>query len=124
MGRPGKLWRRKDRPGWWATIHGKQVPLGEDRVEAEREWHRLRGSAPESFSRKATIAELVDAYLAWAQNRVKAATWQSYRGYLQSWVNHAGRLPVASVAIGHVQDWVDGQGWNQSSRSLALSILR
>jgi integrase len=124
MPRPPKLWRRKGRPGWWTTIAGRQIPLGEDRGAAEREFHRLRGSGRLVQPGRATIRDLVDQYLSWAETRVKANTHMQYRNYLQSWVAHAGSLSPAALTVDHVQHWVDGHGWGQSSRSLALTILR
>jgi integrase len=122
--RPPKIWRRKDRRGWWATIAGKQVCLGDDRAAAEREWHRRRASALTVPPGRATVAELIDGYLEWVEPRVKPGTYENYRGYLQSWILLVGRLAASSLTIDHVERWVNGQAWSQSSRNLALGILR
>jgi integrase/recombinase XerC len=124
MPRPPKLWRRKGRPGWYATLDGRQVNLGDSRAEAEREFHRrkaLQQSVPPS---KATIGRLVAGYLAWAEPRVKPKTFANYRSYLQSWVNSAGSLQAHRLKPAHVQGWLDAHEWNGSTTHLALTILR
>lgn len=124
MPRPSSVWKRKGRDGWWTTIGGRQVCLGDDHAQAERELHRLKGSAVPLPPTRATVAGLVDQYLEWVEPRVKPGTYDRYRGYLQSWVTGAGQVAVAGLTVDHVYRWLGANAWGQSSQWLALSILR
>lgn len=124
MGRPGKIWRRNDRPGWYATISGKQVNLGTDHAEATREYHRLRARAAPPSGR-ATTAESVDRFLEHAEPHVQPDTFTLYRYYLQSWCDHTGKTRATTIEPRHVQGWMERHpGWNSSTRHLAITIVK
>lgn len=124
MGRPGKIWRRNDRPSWYATINGRQVNLGTDHAEAVREYHRLRARAAPPSGR-ATTAESVDRYLEHAEPQVEPTTFTLYRYYLQSWCDHAGGIRATAIEPRHVQGWMERHpGWNSSTRHLAITVVK
>jgi integrase len=125
MARAAKLWRRKGRGGWWATIGGKQVCLGDDHAEATRELHRLKAAVKPPPPSKVVVAQLVDQYLEWVEPRVRPKTYRAYSTYLQSWVLSAGRVVADAIRESHVHGWLDAHAnWGQSSRHIALGILR
>lgn len=126
MGRPAKLWFRKDRNAWHATIHGKKVNFGPDHEKAEREFHRrksLDASSP-NISRLTTGA-LIDLYLDWAKPRVKDITWESYRRTLQEFIDWYDNVRACDLRAYHLTKWIEEHPtWNVSSQHLAIAVVK
>lgn len=99
MARPAKIWQRKDRPGWWATIDGRKVLLGETRADAERAFYAARiasgGASPPTGP---AFRELVDRFLLHVRANRKAATLDVYTRFLTAF----GRVRYGAKTIGYV----------------------
>lgn len=125
MPRPAKMWKRGDRPGWFATIAGHQVLLGLDRAEAEREFHRRKLVDTSGDRSRLLVRDLCELYLEWASSRVKPKTHASYRGHLRSWVAYAGAIRGTAVKPFHVTAWFDSHpAWGSSYRHTATSVVK
>ncbi|HEX8201991.1 MAG TPA: hypothetical protein VF590_16060, partial [Isosphaeraceae bacterium] len=119
MPRPQKIWFR-EATGWWmVTVRGKKMPLAkglENRADAERKFHELmltKSEAPESPT--ARVADVVEAFLAWASTHVGDETQKQYRHYGQKLAEDCGLLPVRDFKPIHVTRWVAKRGWSGSS---------
>ncbi|CEF48267.1 unnamed protein product [uncultured bacterium] len=126
MPRKAGIWTRADRPGWWATIGGRQIHLGLDHDAALKQFHRLKAAdrtpAPSPSLR---VAVLVDRYLLEAKAKVKPLTYDRYLQFLQYWVNHAGRLMIGRLEATHLEAWLArNPAWNTSTQHLAVGIVR
>ena len=124
MPRKAAVWTRKDRPGWWATIDGRQVNLGDDYKDAQKELYRRKASSRPAARSNLSVAVLVDRFLCDAHANVQAATFANYRWYLQQWVNFAGHRPAAGLKPLDVTAWMRSRKWNGSTRRLAVEMVR
>ena len=125
MPRKAAVWTRKDRPGWWATIDGKQVNLGDDYKDAQKELYRRKASSRPAVGRSQSVAVLVDMMLEAVHSDVQASTFANYRWYLQQWVNFAGHRPASGVKPLDAAAWFRSRpGWNASTRRLATEMVR
>ena len=131
MPRPAKLWRRANRPGWWATIGKRKVCLGEDREAAMREYHRLKAAGRPVARSRLTVEALVHLYLEDAVTRLQENTWDTYEQHLRQWVKFAGSKIASELRPYDVKDYlasqVDDEGkprWNNTTKHLAVSKIR
>jgi integrase len=122
MPRPAKIWARKNRPGFYATIGKQKVFLGLDRAHAEREFHRLKAATKPIPRSKQRVDTLVDLYLDHASREVRESTFINYKWFLQSWCDHAGSRIASELKPLDVAAWVAGQQWNPTTRHQAISI--
>jgi integrase len=135
MPRKASIWTRKGRTGWYATINGRQIPLGDDRKEAERLFHELKAAGRPVPRSSLTVGTLVDQYLDAIRSEVRETTWANYRWYLLRWYRHAGDKRAAAVKPYDVREWLatecprrvgdkNRKGWTTSTRHVAVSIVR
>lgn len=123
--RPAKLWQRKGRPGWFATINGKQVCFGLELTEAKRAFHAQKASGKPIERSRALVAQLVELYLEHAATEVAAATYTNYQWYLQQWVNFAGWRVAAQLRPFDLATWTKSKPqWNASTRRAAIKIAQ
>jgi hypothetical protein len=93
MGRTPKPWWRKNRQAFFITINGKRYNLGPDKIEADRETHRLLSLTPEARTPKAsastglTVADVLDRYLDWCEKHRAARTYDWYLEHIQSFAD-------------------------------------
>lgn len=120
-----KPWHRKGR-GWYVTLDGKQIKLGDDRDEAFDEYKRLL-SRPETVPvNSEAVVALIDQYLDWCQKHRAEETYRWYRDRLQDFSRHVGRdLTISRMRPFHVQQWVDSKpGWSSGSRRNAIAAVK
>jgi integrase len=112
VGRPAKPWYRKQTGWWMLELGGSQIKLSKDKDEAYRKFHEMMATqheAPESS--RARVADIVEAFLAWASNRVARATFDQYKWYGQKLAEDCGTQPAHDFKPIHVTRWVDQRGW-------------
>ena len=125
MPRKAALWQRSGRSGWWATIDGRQVNLGDDYKDAQKELYRRKASNRPAERSRALVVQLVDEFLSASHANVQASTFANYRWYLQQWVNFAGHRPAAGLKPLDVTAWFRSRGqWNPTTRRLAAELVR
>lgn len=124
MGRRGAIWQRSDRPGWYATIGGKQIRLGLDEAEARREFHRLMAiDAP--LTKRVSTEVLIDRYLGERKAELATETYSSKLQSLQSFVDHFGKVKAGDLRPHHITTWLtDHPEWGQGTRYLRTSIVK
>src|ERR1700722_8672616 len=82
-------WYRKGR-GYYFEQDGQQVPLGKDKEQAWKLWHRRMLEAVPLPPGRYSIPELVDLYLDDCQRRLRKSeirqpTYSNYKRYLAPW---------------------------------------
>jgi integrase len=130
MARTSKPWFRASKGTWYCTVEGHKVSLGvkgkENEAQAIKAWHRLMAAQGEPEQEPAppprakseadagpTVAEVIEAYLADAEGRVKAKTLAWYRDFLEPFSNKHGRLkadaltPVVAEGYARKPEWAD-----------------
>ena len=123
-------WREKD--GWFVHAFGKRNNLkvkGEGaEAEAVRAWHRLMADGLSIkavvVAAKPTVKDVVTAYLADAERRVKAQTMASYRPTLQAVVEVHGRELADAFTQANALAWANRPGWSSSTRYGVLGTLQ
>ncbi len=120
MARPHKIWFRQQTGWWMVKVNGKQVRLAKGRKnkpEAERAFHEfllLQPTAPESTD--ARVADIVEAFLAWAKRSLSEAAYNGYLFYAQKFAERWGWLPVRDLKPYHVTRWVGERAWGPTSQ--------
>lgn len=111
-----KPYYKKTHKAWYCNIGGKQVRLGSNKDEAEKEYHRLMaGETP--VTAKTTAAQLIDQFLHWTKTNKAERTFNWYRRHLSSFVQFIGyKLSVDMVKSNHVDRWLE-QYYKESGQS-------
>ena len=116
-----KPFYRKPRRRWYVEIHGKQINLGPDRVEAFQKYHELMASpeAPVLPSPELTeqfFAPLCDRFLEWVQIHRARPTYEGYLYRLQRFVDRYPELTIEELRPFHVQEWADAHDISVTTR--------
>jgi len=129
MSRPNKIWFRKDIGWWMVTVAGQRIRLVQGRANrkfAQQKFHELaveRTQAPEAPT--ARVADVIEAFLAWAKIHRSADTNRNYHWYGQQFSEHSGYLLVSELKPIHLTRWLDAKGWNETTgRNARRSIHR
>ena len=128
MARIPKPWLREQTKTWYVKIGGVQHPLGRDRKEADRLYHRLMaGEGLGTPVQGMQIGGLLEQFLADCGRTVKPATASWYRDFLGDFAGRYPRLKPADISPRHVRAWLDAdrkRPWGQSTRRSAITILK
>ena len=129
MGRPNKIWFRKDTGWWMVTLGGVKTRLAEGKGNkklAEDKFHELclqRSRVPESSS--ARVADVIEAFLAWSKVHRSDERNRNYFWYGEKFAEAAGYLSVAELKPIHVTRFVDKHGWKETTeRNARRSVYR
>lgn len=108
MARRPKPWFRKGR-GWFVTLDGKQIPLGDKKQEAFARFYELMNSPVErAVNSEQQLLSIMDEFLEWNRRNRAPATFQSYKEKLQSFINAAPKgLLATELKPIHIQRWLD-----------------
>jgi integrase len=129
MARHPKVWTRKGR-GYYTTIRGQQIPLGDDRKEAQRLFAELVAADAPILPGRHTVAQLVDLFLADCDKRVvkgemSAETVKSYRSYLTRWAAACRRVMPRDLRPRHLLAWIETHpSWNSTSAADAICRVK
>ncbi len=121
MGRRGSIWSRKGRPGWFATIQGKQVFLALDKREAERVYHLHKLNRAPKRPAEHSMHDMIVLYLQWFGSRVakgecSVKTLKCYRVSLTFWEREYHALKPEDMRAYHVTAWLaKNPQWNPTS---------
>jgi integrase len=113
VGRPAKPWFRKQTGWWMLEVNDEQIKLSKDKDEAFRKFHEMmvtRHEAPESPM--ARVADIVEAFLAWASTHVAESTYDQYKWYGQKLSEDCGQQAARDFKPIHVTRWIDKRGWH------------
>ena len=122
MAREALPWYRTDKACWYVWRQGKRVRLHPDKAEAYRLWHRQELGLEQR--RGLSIGEVIDAYLADAQARLKPSTLLSKRKVLLRFKRDKGDGPASAFGPAAALAWLGRQKWGESLRWLAGCIAK
>jgi integrase len=142
MARPSKPWYRASKDTWYVTLEGRKVSLKvkgqENEGEAIRAWHRLFANGtpdptppgPEPTPKPAgpeaegvTVGEVLTAFLADTENRVKVKTTRAYRYFLLPFADTHGEGPADTLTPTLVEAYSRKPSWKPQTRHGFLSTL-
>jgi integrase len=104
-----KPYFKKSHKSWFVELNRKQINLGKDKEQAFQEYHRLMAEykADIPVSQRATVAELVEQFLAWNKASRAPRTYDWYLAHCQSFVKFVGpKLKVSEVKPNHATRWL------------------
>lgn len=113
MPRLNRIWFRKDIGWWMVTLGGKKVRLAKGRAnkkQAEQKFHELKAvtaQAPEAPT--ARVADVLDAFLDWANSHLSAETLRNLKWYGEMFAEHSGYLLASSLKPIHLTRWIDSK---------------
>jgi len=98
---------KKSHQSWYCELDRKQIRLGPDKEEAEREYHLLMADR-EPVTSRTTVITLVDQFLWWTQKNRNEQTYEWYRLRCQSFVDFVGpKLLVVNLKPINVTHWLE-----------------
>jgi integrase len=125
MPRPNSLWKRKGRTGWYATIAGKKLKLGDDYETAKKQLHALKASNRPVVRSSLTVGSLIHLYLRDCATRVKRVTVANYYWPLSQFDDRHGSLVASELKPYHVTQWLqEHEGWNSSTRHHVVGVIK
>ncbi len=119
MARPNKIWFRKDIGWWMVTLGGEKIRLAQGRESkklATQKFHELavvRAHSPEAAS--ARVADVIEAFLAWAGAHLSEESLRNYTWYGQMFSEACGYLAASEVKPIHMTRWIDGHHWGPTT---------
>ena len=138
-----KVWYRKSKHAWFATIleggGQKQIrlvtapndkagrQLAEDQLLKElaaRDYSIEKEASVEAVPAWATVKHVVTAFLKHSRGEHAAETADWYRNLLTPFVTMFGKLRVARLRRKHVKAWIKDKGYNPTSSSKAIGALK
>ncbi|WP_202617433.1 tyrosine-type recombinase/integrase [Roseimaritima sediminicola] len=108
MGRPPKVWCRKQTGTFYCTIDGRRIPLGKDRAAADKKFHELMARPIDAAAQCTTLYDLCQLYLDWVEDNRAPRTYDQLRHYLRSFIGHIGkRMKAGDLKGHHVCGWYE-----------------
>jgi len=129
MPRTPKPWQRKNRPGWWTTLDGRQILLTEDGSydDAQQRLFRLllrenRVHRPDTLD--LALCDLIEVYLDHLQATVAEGSYQTARARLQVVADHCGTVSVSAIRASHVERLLAKRAVSNSTKRGYVVALR
>ena len=130
MGRPSKPYFHKGKQRWLATINGRKITLGAEKVQALLRFHELTNSAarnPEAPSQNPavpgalTVQQLFHLYSEFLRQNRSEKTLASFNWFVDQFLDQMGcqAFNASDLRAFHLQQWLDmnQQRWNSTTRS-------
>jgi site-specific recombinase XerD len=131
MARRPKPWYRESHDTWYFWDQGVQRSLyvkGRDAEdEAWVEFHkRMSGAKPETGRGPSgrTVKELCDLLLAHNGTATARSTVEFYERHLTSFCERQAETLAAEIRPFHVSEWVNGEGWSDTTKSGAIGCVK
>jgi integrase/recombinase XerC len=134
-GRPSEPWFYVSKNAWYIWLEGGKVSLKvrgeENKADAIKAWHRLMADpaarkaqeAPSKPSEGRTVKEVVKAFLADCEGRVKVGTLRGYRDFLTPFSEKHGKVRADAITSKIAQAYANQPRWSNSTRNGFLSVL-
>ena len=129
MARPNRPWFRESKQAWYATVKGRMVSLGvkgrDNEAEAVKAWHRLMAGVAEKAEPKPepAVAEVLTAFLADAEGRVKPTTLDGYRRFLLPFAKRFGAVKASALSPPVAEAYARKPTWASDTRADFLGAL-
>ena len=124
-------WFRESKGTWYATVEGKKTSLGvkdeANKAEAITAWHRIMAGVTEKATAKPkpepTVSEVLKAFLAEAEARVKRNTFDGYLWFLLPFSQkHGGKKP-SDLSAFVAEAYSRKPSWGDNTRGNFLGTL-
>lgn len=109
MARPPKMFRRKDRDGWWTTKSGEFFNLGKKESTARKKFMQIHGLDQEESARgQLRVADVLDRYLAWSEANHSRTTHYRVRLNVKSFNESLPPgMRLRKLLPLHLTEWLD-----------------
>ena len=121
--REAKPWFRKSTRSWYVQLDGRQVPLGKDKLEAKQKYHQLMDGRRNGHTVN-RVDELFDDFLEHVKCNQAKGSYRLYTHYLGLFNATIPNKRVHDVCPHDVQRWLDGTGWNPTTRKMAAKTIK
>lgn len=119
-----KPWHRKGR-GWYVTLEGRQIPLGDDKTEAFAKYREMLADPSEHLQAPQALIPIMESFLDWVEVHRAPDTYEWYRFRLARLADRYPNLTVNKLRPFHVQQWLDDMDLSSGSkRNYCRSIKR
>ncbi len=125
-GRIPRPWHRAGTDSWYVTLDGRQILLGKTKREAHAEFARIMNARGQGVTGggRITVADLAGLWLDDCARRLAETTVDTYRKHIDSFVAASGGLQVRDLKPFHIQNWLAGTPFGQSTRHLAITVVK
>lgn len=142
MARSNKPWYRESKGTWYCTMEGRKLSLGvkgrENEKEAVMAWHRLFANGtpeptptpepreeakPEPEAEGVSVGEVLAAFLADCEGRIKPKTLHLYRVFLNAFMARHGKVKVSALTPAMAEQYARKPTWSASSQHDFLGTL-
>jgi integrase len=129
MARASKPWYRESKGTWYCTLDGRKVSLGvrgrENRAEAMKAWHRLMadGRQPKPEPKPVSVGDVLSAFLADCEGRVKPKTMHDYGVFLNAFAGRFGKREASALTTAEAERYARKPTWSSSTQNDFLGIL-
>lgn len=130
MARNAQPWKRKDRPGWYAWVDGKQVKLAGDEATKRQAAAALAkllearaGGRPDT-TESASLAWVVGKFLDVVNRERSPLTYKWYGRHMDSFARSCGSIGIGDVRPYHVTAWLEAHAWGPTTRSGAITAVK
>ena len=110
MARPPKMFRRKDRDGWWTTKNGEFFNLGKKESAARKEFMRIHGQDDaEAAQGGLKVADILNEYLTWSEANHSPKTHYRIKLNVESFSQFlsSSGLRLRKLLPLHLTKWLD-----------------
>jgi integrase len=131
MTRKSAPWFRSSKNSWYITVDGRRISLGvrgeENEADAVKSWHKLMALAkdekPSKPKHEPTVCEVITAFLANADGRMKPKTVKWYAAFLTPFAEHYGSVKASALKVEQAESYARKPKWSQSTRHDFLGVL-
>jgi integrase len=126
MGRPKKIWRRKEDGHWYTTEGNRKVKVADGKLSYRDAWDEYKALHVDYDQTTITVKFLIDEYLEWCSINRSEGTYRWYRSFLKPFSETiSDSLRVKDAQVFHVQRWLDKTGWADNTKSGGVkAVLR
>lgn len=122
----GSPWYRRATDSWYVWHSGRQVRLAEgkkNKAEAYARFAELIGDSPPTPQpNEPSIRDLVEAYRAYAVDRIKPSTYKAYNCVLGPFLAELGELPAGKLQPSELERWARKRRWSPTTQRYALTV--
>jgi len=109
-------WWWKARKQWYVKLDGKQIPLGFNEAEANRQWHILEAERQMFKTGDSTpFATIADKRLAWIALHKKPKSLAIYTAHLSCFASVHGGVKVKDIRPHHLDSVIVLHKWSKAT---------
>jgi len=102
-----KIYYRKFTKSYYVNVNGKQIALGKDKEDAERQFHQLMLNPQTASDRQTTVDHVIQDFLIWVQGNRSQRFYKWYKSFLLSFAKYTGTTKITDLKARELTRWVD-----------------